>query len=136
MGTPLALYPSPPTSPHLPYPTGVCSVILFVRLTRHYITLWHAMRHATRRLQQTLVARPLQVMPMIKAVAHNFVTERCPGEVMALGINSIREVMRRVPAVLEEDGMDVLVVVSRLLAAARGGDLNMFVCGVCVCSAH
>ena len=48
---------------------------------------------------------------MIKAVAYNFVTERCPGEVMALGINSIREVMRRVPALLEEDGMDVLVVV-------------------------
>ena len=50
-------------------------------------------------------------MPVIKAVAYNFVTERCPGEVMALGINSIREVMRRVPALLEEDGMDVLVVV-------------------------
>lgn len=53
-----------------------------------------------------------QVMPVIKAVAYNFVTERCPGEVMALGINSIREVCRRIPALLEEEGMDVLVVVS------------------------
>lgn len=51
-------------------------------------------------------------MPVIKAVAYNFVTERCPGEVMALGINSIREVARRIPALLEEEGMDVLVVVS------------------------
>lgn len=50
-------------------------------------------------------------MPVIKAVAYNFVTERCPGEVMALGINSIREVAKRIPALLEEDGMDVLVLV-------------------------
>lgn len=50
-------------------------------------------------------------MPVIKAVAYNFVTERCPGEVMALGINSIREVARRIPALLEEEGMDVLVLV-------------------------
>lgn len=59
-------------------------------------------------------------MPVIKAVAYNFVTERCPGEVMALGINSIREVCRRIPALLEEEGMDVLVVVSRVEEGKRG----------------
>lgn len=54
-------------------------------------------------------------MPVIKAVAYNFVTERCPGEVMALGINSIREVAKRIPALLEEDGMDVLVLVRAIV---------------------
>lgn len=49
---------------------------------------------------------------MVKAVAYNFVTERCPGEVMALGINSIREMSKRIPALLEEEGMDALVLVS------------------------
>lgn len=53
-----------------------------------------------------------QVMPVIKAVAYNFVTERCPGEVMALGINTIREICKRIPALLEEEGMDFLVQVS------------------------
>lgn len=50
-------------------------------------------------------------MPVVKAIAYNFVTERCPGEVMALGINSIREMAKRIPALLEEEGMDSLVVV-------------------------
>ena len=63
-------------------------------------------------------------MPVIKAVAYNFVTERCPGEVMALGINSIREVCRRIPALLEEEGMDVLVVVSR-----RAREESLCCCG-------
>ena len=53
-------------------------------------------------------------MPVIKAVAYNFVTERCPGEVMALGINTIREVAKRIPAVLEEEGMDFLVQVQSM----------------------
>lgn len=51
-------------------------------------------------------------MPSIKAIAYNFVTERCSGEVMALGINSVREIARRIPALLEEEGMDALVLVS------------------------
>lgn len=59
---------------------------------------------------------------MIKAVAYNFVTERCPGEVMALGINSIREVARRIPALLEEEGMDVLVLVRRSVVVGVFGD--------------
>ncbi|CAN0468599.1 unnamed protein product, partial [Discosporangium mesarthrocarpum] len=52
---------------------------------------------------------PDEVLPVVKAVAYNFVTERCPGEVMAVGINSIKEVVKRVPTVLEEEGMEALV---------------------------
>lgn len=52
-------------------------------------------------------------MPVVKAIAYNFVTERCPGEVMALGINSICEVAKRIPALLEEENMDALVLVSK-----------------------
>lgn len=54
----------------------------------------------------------VKVMPVVKTIAYNFVTERCPGEVMALGINSIREMAKRIPSLLEEEGMDTLVVVS------------------------
>ena len=46
---------------------------------------------------------PEVVYPIIKTVAYNFVTERNNNETIAVGINTIREVIARVPAVLRED---------------------------------
>ncbi len=46
---------------------------------------------------------------VVRHVAHQFISERCPGEVMAVGINTVREVVVRVPLLLEEPGMDALV---------------------------
>lgn len=45
-------------------------------------------------------------MPTIKAIAFNFITDRCTNEVIAVGINSVREILVRVPALLLEDDMD------------------------------
>ncbi|CAH0490189.1 unnamed protein product [Peronospora farinosa] len=52
---------------------------------------------------------PEELLPVVKSIAHNFVTERCSSEVIAVGINSLRELFRRIPLLLECDGMDVLV---------------------------
>ncbi|CAH0479961.1 unnamed protein product [Peronospora belbahrii] len=52
---------------------------------------------------------PEELLPIVKSIAHNFVTERCSSEVIAVGINSLRELFRRIPLLLECDGMDVLV---------------------------
>ncbi|KAK1940188.1 Protein SDA1 [Phytophthora citrophthora] len=52
---------------------------------------------------------PEELLPIVKSIAHNFVTERCSSEVIAVGINSLRELFRRVPLLLECEGMDVLV---------------------------
>jgi hypothetical protein len=45
-------------------------------------------------------------MPVIKAIAYNFITERCTNEVIAVGINSVREIIARIPAILREPDMD------------------------------
>lgn len=52
---------------------------------------------------------PEELLPIVKSIAHNFVTERCSSEVIAVGINSLREMFRRVPLLLECEGIDVLV---------------------------
>ncbi|CAI5734275.1 unnamed protein product [Hyaloperonospora brassicae] len=52
---------------------------------------------------------PEELLPIVKSIAHNFVTERCSSEVIAVGINALRELFRRIPLLLECDGIDVLV---------------------------
>uniref|UniRef100_A0AAV1VID4 Protein SDA1 n=1 Tax=Peronospora matthiolae TaxID=2874970 RepID=A0AAV1VID4_9STRA len=52
---------------------------------------------------------PEELLPIVKSIAHNFITERCSSEVIAVGINSLRELFRRIPLLLECDGIDVLV---------------------------
>lgn len=52
---------------------------------------------------------PEELLPIVKSIANNFITERCSSEVMAVGINAVREIFRRVPLTLECEGMDVLI---------------------------
>ncbi|CEG45802.1 protein sda1 homolog isoform x1 [Plasmopara halstedii] len=52
---------------------------------------------------------PEELLSIVKSIAHNFVTERCSSEVIAVGINALRELFRRVPLLLECEGIDVLV---------------------------
>lgn len=52
---------------------------------------------------------PEELLPIVKSIANNFVTERCSSEVIAVGINALRELFRRVPLVLECEGMDALI---------------------------
>lgn len=49
---------------------------------------------------------PEELTPVIRAIAFNFITERCNNEVISVGINAVREIMQRVPAILREPGMD------------------------------
>ncbi|KAL3940952.1 MAG: hypothetical protein SGBAC_004605 [Bacillariaceae sp.] len=46
---------------------------------------------------------PEEVHGILKTIAHNFITERCSEEQMAVGINSVRAICARVPAVLSLD---------------------------------
>lgn len=43
---------------------------------------------------------PEEIHGILKTIAHNFITERCSEEQMAVGINSVRAICARVPAVL------------------------------------
>jgi protein SDA1 len=49
---------------------------------------------------------PEDLLPVIRAIAFNFITERCTNEVITVGINSVREIFARVPTILREPGMD------------------------------
>lgn len=46
---------------------------------------------------------PDEVNGLLKAISHNFITERCTGEQMAVGINAVRAICARVPSVLADD---------------------------------
>ena len=48
---------------------------------------------------------PEELMPVVRAIAFNFITERCSNEVIAVGMNSVREIFSRVPAILREPDM-------------------------------
>ena len=50
---------------------------------------------------------PDEVYGILKTIAHNFVTERCSEEQMAVGINAVRAICARTPSVLSiEDSKD------------------------------
>jgi protein SDA1 len=52
---------------------------------------------------------PEDLMPVVKTIAYNFITERCTNEVVAVGINSTREIILRAPSLLLEPGMEELI---------------------------
>jgi len=52
---------------------------------------------------------PDSVEPVLKAIVNNFVTERNAAEVMAVGLNAIREICARCPLVMTEDLLRDLV---------------------------
>jgi len=53
---------------------------------------------------------PEEIYAILKTIAHNFITERCSGEQMAVGINAVRAICNRVPSVLsiEEDSPEMI----------------------------
>jgi len=48
---------------------------------------------------------PEDLMPVVRAIAFNFITDRCSSEVITVGLNSVREIFARVPSILREDDM-------------------------------
>ena len=56
---------------------------------------------------------PQEIYGVLKTIAHNFITERCSEEQMAVGINAVRAICSRVPSVLAGEEED-----------ENGGDTN------------
>ncbi|KAL7455808.1 hypothetical protein ACHAWC_007322 [Mediolabrus comicus] len=46
---------------------------------------------------------PEEIYGILKTIAHNFITERCSEEQMAVGINAVRSICARVPSVLSTE---------------------------------
>lgn len=84
---------------------------------------------------------PDEVNGLLKAIAHNFITERCTGEQMAVGINAVRAICGRVPSVLSDDNntdareeststyMDVEAFVRDLAGYAKHKDRSVMIAG-------
>ncbi len=51
---------------------------------------------------------PEELEPMVQTVANNFVTDRYSGEVIAVGINTLREIVSRVPLLLEVESLTAI----------------------------
>lgn len=64
---------------------------------------------------------PENIEPLVKLIANNFVTERNSNEVMAVGVNSIREICARCPLAMEEDLLQDLAA----YAAFRDKNVSM-----------
>jgi len=52
---------------------------------------------------------PEELMPVIRTITNNFITERCTNEAITVGLNAVREVINRAPALLHEEGMGDLI---------------------------
>ena len=80
---------------------------------------------------------PEEVFGILKTIAHNFITERCSGEQMAVGINAARAICARVPSALsveEEENaigvaMDVEAFVRDLAAYSNHRDRSVSIAG-------
>ena len=46
---------------------------------------------------------PEEIYALLKTIAHNFITERCSEEQMAVGINAVRAICQRVPSALSKE---------------------------------
>lgn len=52
---------------------------------------------------------PQDLMPVLKSIAHNLITDRSPEESIALGLNTTKEIFARNPSILHEDEIKDLV---------------------------
>jgi protein SDA1 len=83
---------------------------------------------------------PEELAPVVRAIAYNFITEICSTEVVAVGINSVREIIVRVPALLREPGMSEFVQdliqyskkAHKSVMIAAHSVLNLFRCGIVI----
>eukprot|EP00934_Nitzschia_sp_Nitz4_P003709 Nitzschia sp. Nitz4//scaffold26_size159584//28171//30795//NITZ4_002474-RA/size159584-processed-gene-0.66-mRNA-1//-1//CDS//3329545031//3699//frame0 len=72
---------------------------------------------------------PEEIYGILKTIAHNFVTDRCSEEQMAVGINAIRAICARVPPILSEEE-------SRESDGASAIDVEAFVRDIAAYSNH
>lgn len=81
---------------------------------------------------------PDEVYGLLKTIAHNFITERCSEEQMAVGINAARAICTRVPSVMSEEEsqestgstvMDIEAFARDLAAFANHRDRSVSIAG-------
>ena len=79
---------------------------------------------------------PNEIHGILKTIAHNFITERCSGEQMAVGINAARAICTRVPSVLsiesDEDNavtLDMEAFARDLAAYSKHRDRSVMIAG-------
>ncbi len=72
-------------------------------LTSHQAEVTHILAYLIQSCHE--LVPPEELLPVVKAIAYNFITERCRNEVITVGINSIREIFVRVPTLLKEPDM-------------------------------
>ena len=70
---------------------------------------------------------PDEVCGILKTIAHNFVTERCSEEQMAVGINAIRAICSRVPSILSLEETRGVVAIGGDATSATIMDVEAFV---------
>jgi len=69
---------------------------------------------------------PDEIMACVKAVTHHFISDRCNSEVVALGINTVRAIVVRVPAILSEEG-DMEAFVQDMAGYAKSRDKSIVI---------
>jgi protein SDA1 len=70
---------------------------------------------------------PDEVYGILKTIAHNFITERCSEEQMAVGINAARAICARVPSALSvEEGNEILTGGTSMDVEAFARDLAAY----------
>ena len=74
-------------------------------LNPHQREVVHMLQYAAQASHELIPPETLE--PVVKSIVNNFVTERNSGEVMAIGLNAMREIARRCPLVLGEDLLQV-----------------------------
>jgi protein SDA1 len=79
---------------------------------------------------------PNEIHGILKTIAHNFITERCTGEQMAVGVNAARAICARVPSVLAvENGLedsvafDIEAFARDLAAYSKHRDRSVMIAG-------
>lgn len=69
---------------------------------------------------------PDEIHGILKTIAHNFITERCSEEQMAVGINAARAICTRVPSSLSTDEVDGITNSTTMDIEAFARDLAAF----------
>lgn len=69
-------------------------------ITPHQREVIHILQYTAHSAHE--LVPPDSMEPVVRAIVNNFVTERNSGEVMAIGLNAIREITKRCPLALDE----------------------------------
>ncbi len=86
-----------------------CMVLNFYQFMTRYMQ--PSQRDVTKMMAYVVQAchelvPPDELKNLVKTVANNFVTDRCRGEVIAVGLNTLREIAARVPLLLDEEDIE------------------------------